>query len=55
MGYIMGRRENKHTHVPGSTWECLAFLTWLNRAGKPELPSGYEKKLFHPEGIQTVG
>lgn len=43
MGYVKGRRENKLTHVPGSTWECLAFLTW---AGRPELPAGHEEKLF---------
>lgn len=55
MGYVKGRRGNKHTPVPGSTWEGLAFLTWLNRTGRPELPSGHEEKLFHPEGVQTVG
>lgn len=55
MGYVKGRRENKDTRVPGSTWECLGFLTLQNSTGRPELPTGHEEKLFHPEGVQTVG
>lgn len=57
MSYIKGSRENKNTHVRGSTLpqKCLAFINWLNRGGRQELPTRYKEKLFHPEVVQTLG
>jgi len=57
MSYIKGRRENKNSHVGGSTLpqKYLAFINWLNRGGRQQLPTRHKEKLFHAKGVQTLG